>query len=202
MPLGGPLAHPSLDTSFPGLESPGLWGCSCCKSHSTPLKILVIRLWMERVPQGPWLGWTVLPPLLLLGGSWPQEQVPSLQNWLSWGWGESSRREVCERNPSPWDHWPLLHKFNTWWHSNGLFFPQHIGPVRWTSPFSCWPDSPLWALLLQTARPYCHAAPRACSWFSGFALHHSAQHFSNTAAFQTPPDPSNSYTFLLFFWAY
>lgn len=68
MPLGGPLARPSLATSFPGLESPGLWGCSWCKSHSTPLKILVIRLWMERVPQGPWLGWTVLPPLLLMGG--------------------------------------------------------------------------------------------------------------------------------------
>lgn len=38
------LAHPSLDMSFPGLESPGLCGRSWRKSHSTLLKISVTHL--------------------------------------------------------------------------------------------------------------------------------------------------------------
>lgn len=31
----------------------------------------------QRMPREPWLGWTIVPPLLLLGWSWAQEQVPS-----------------------------------------------------------------------------------------------------------------------------
>lgn len=74
-----------------------------------------------------------------------------------------------------------------------FFFPQHVSPVRWMSPFSRCPDSQPWTLLLQTAQPYCRATLQAYSRFSGFAPHHSPQHFSNIAAFQTPPAPSNSY---------
>ena len=115
--------------------------------------------WHIHAWTGPFTGWRLLVSMATPG----VEAISKL--WI---------------NTSPWDHHPLLLKFQICWHRKDLFFfffHKGIHPVTWMSPLSHCPDSQPQALLLQTAQPHCQVTLQADSQFSALAPPHSTALF-------------------------